>query len=68
MADLLETLWRRLNDALVQLVILTFDEESLDDAVRQLVSTIEAITDGCRTTLKQLDEQAGALLAQGITA
>ena len=67
--DLLETLWRELNDALVQLVILTFDEETLDDAARQLDSTIEEITSGCRTMLKQIGKTASASPpAQGTSA
>lgn len=59
-SQLLEDSWGQLNDALVQLVVLTFDEKTLGDTVGQLIATIEAITTGCRAVHQQLDESTGA--------
>ena len=52
----LRELRQRLEDGVVQLVVLTFDDEELEQTTSQLVAALDSITSGCRTTGEKMNQ------------
>ena len=55
-ADMLERLWETINEALVDLMVHSFDQESLGEPIQKLTDTIQAIANASQDVVSKLEQ------------
>jgi vacuolar-type H+-ATPase subunit I/STV1 len=66
-AELLKGSWETINEALAELMVLNFDQESLHETIQKLTEIIQTISAASQDTAAKLEETLADLHESGVT-